>query len=67
MTTSTVTRLPCYGGVIKQNLQPIGGVMTHIAGLRSRYVCSAFTGGDSAVMAVFAQVAGLGVIDGYYV
>ena len=67
MTPRTVTRLPRHCAVVKQNLQPIGGVVAHIAGLRSGYVRGTFTGGDSAVMTVFTQVSGLGMVDRYYV
>jgi len=67
MTPRTTTRLPRYGTVIEQDLQPIGGVVTHIAGLGGGYVCRAFAGSDGAIMAVFTYVRGLAVIDWYYV
>ena len=63
MTAGTVARLTCYGGVIKQNLQPIGGVMTHITGLRGGNVCRTFTGGHRAIMTVLTQIRGLTVIN----
>ena len=65
VTPRTVTRLPGHRAVVKQNLQPIGGVMAHIAGLGSGYVSGVFTGGDSAIVAVFTQVSGLAVIKWY--
>ena len=67
MTPRAVTRLPGHRAVIKQNLQPIGGVVTHIASLGGGDMRGTFTGGDSAVMTVFTQVSGLAVFKRYYV
>ena len=64
MTPCTITRLPGHRGMVKQNLQPVGGVVAHITRFAGDDVGLAFTGGDGAVMTVFTQVGGLGVIDG---
>ena len=67
MTTGTVACLPGHGGVIKQDLQPIGGVMAYIAGLGGRNMGSPFAGGNRAIMTVLTHIRGLTVIDGNYV
>ena len=62
VTTSTITGLPRYRGMIKENLQPIGGVVAHLARFRGRDVRRAFTGGDGAVVAVLTHISGLAVV-----
>ena len=61
-----VACLSCYRTVIKQDLQPVGGVMAYVASLGSRYVGGALAGGYSAVVAIFTHIRGLAVIQGYH-
>ena len=62
VTSGTVTRLPGHRAVIKQNLQPIGGVVADIAGLGRWYMCRTFTKRKGIVVAVFTKVCCLGVV-----
>ena len=67
VTPRAVTRLPRHCAVVKQNLQPIGGVVTHIASLGRRYMCRVLAKCDSAVVARRTRIGGLGVIERHYV
>ena len=59
MTTRTVTGLPGDGSVIKYGAYKTGGVVADIARLRGNDMVWAFASGDSTVMAVLTQIAGL--------
>ena len=67
MTTGTVACLPGYGGVIKQDLQPIGGVVAYIAGLGGGNMSSTLTDGNGAIMTVLTHIRGLAMIKWYYI
>ena len=54
VTPRAVTGLPRHGAVIKQNLQPIGGVMAHVAGLSGWYVSGTFADGNCAIVTTLA-------------
>jgi len=64
MTTGTVAGLPCHCAVIKDDTQPGGGAVAHIAGRRRCNVRGPLAGGNDAVMTVFTGVRGLSVIKG---
>jgi len=64
MATATIASLARYQIVVKDDLQPIGGVMTHIAGLRGRNMSGTLTDSYGTVMTVLAQIRGLTVIEG---
>ena len=61
-----VAGLPGHRAVIKQDLQPVGGVMADVTSLGSRYVSGALADGYSALMTVLAGIRGLGMIKRHY-
>ena len=64
--SSTVTRLPGNGAMIKEYLQPAGSIVADLARFRRRDVCRTFACSDSAIVAVLANIRGLAVIQRYH-